>query len=124
MSTMSKNIKLGSQGEAIAKQFLIAKGYTILESNWRFSRAEIDLIVKDGEVLVFVEVKTRSTALFGSPALAVGKKKQQLLFDAANAYMEKINHDWEIRFDIISIILKANAHELEHFEDAFFSGWE
>lgn len=120
---MSKNIELGNRGEAIAKHFLQSKGYTILETNWRFSRAEVDLIAMDGQILVFVEVKTRSTDIFGAPELAVTNRKQHLLVDAANVYMQQINHEWEIRFDIISIILKTKTHHLEHFEDAFFPGW-
>ncbi|MFT5166186.1 MAG: putative endonuclease [Saprospiraceae bacterium] len=121
---MSKNIELGNQGESIAKDYLINKGYQILETNWRFSRAEVDLIAMDGQILVFVEVKTRSTAFFGEPELAVNQHKQNLLIDAGNAYMEQINHEWEVRFDIISIILQGGKHSLEHFEDAFFSDWE
>lgn len=120
---MSKNIDTGNLGESIAKDFLIKKGFKILETNWRFSRAEIDLIVMDQETLVFVEVKTRSTDFFGKPELAVNEHKQKLMTDAANAFMEHINHEWEVRFDIISIILKKNSHTLEHFEDAFFLGW-
>jgi len=117
---MSKNIETGNKGEAIAKDYLLKKGYTILESNWRFSRAEIDLIAMDGQILVFIEVKTRSTGLFGAPELAVDQHKQDLMTDAANAYMQKINHDWEVRFDIISIILEKDQYQLQHFEDAFF----
>ncbi len=121
---MSKNINTGNQGESIAKDFLIKKGYKILETNWRFSRAEIDIIALDSQVLIFIEVKTRSTDLFGEPELAVNQHKQNLMMDAANAYMEKINYDWEIRFDIISIILQREQAQIKHFEDAFFSGWE
>jgi putative endonuclease len=121
---MSKNIELGNQGERIAKDYLVKKDYQILETNWRFSRAEVDLIAMDGQVLVFVEVKTRSSALFGEPELAVNQHKQQLMVDAANAYMEQINHEWEVRFDIISILLQEETHNIKHFEDAFFSSWE
>jgi putative endonuclease len=120
---MSKHINLGALGEKIGRDYLLGKGYTILEQNWRYSRAEIDIIAKEGEVLVFVEVKTRSTALFGEPALAVTPKKQALLVDAASAYMERIQHEWEIRFDIISIVMTDKDHDLEHYKDAFFPGW-
>lgn len=117
---MSKNLELGNRGEKVAKEFLSKKGYHILETNWRFSRAEVDLIAMDGAILVFIEVKTRSTAFFGAPELAVTKQKKMLLSDAANAYMQQIQHDWEIRFDIISIILNDKTTSIEHFEDAFF----
>jgi len=121
---MAHHIETGNKGESIAKAYILEQGYQLLEENWRFSRAEIDLIAMDGEVLVFVEVKTRSTTLFGAPELAVTEKKQNLLADAANVYMEQINHDWEIRFDIITIILKPKTHQLKHFKDAFFPGWD
>ncbi len=121
---MSKNIETGNRGESMAKDFLLKKGYQILETNWRFSRAEIDIIAMNGQILVFIEVKTRSTDFFGEPELAVDEHKRRLMSDAASAYMEQINHEWEIRFDIISIVLKNTDPEIVHFEDAFFSGWE
>lgn len=120
---MSQHLKTGEKGEDLAKLFLLKKGYSILELNWRFSRAEVDIIAKDKDILVFVEVKTRSTAIFGDPALAVNAKKQQLLTDAASAYMDQIGHEWEIRFDIISVILRQDEYDLQHFQDAFFPGW-
>lgn len=112
---------IGDKGEAIAVDFLDRKGYQILETNWRFSRAEIDIIAFDGEILVFVEVKTRSYDYYGKPEEFVTLKKEKLMADAATVYMDKINHDWEIRFDIISILLPKNKTPIiEHFKDAFF----
>jgi putative endonuclease len=114
---------LGKKGEAIARQYLLRKGWTILETNWRISRAEVDLIAKDGEVLVFIEVKTRSTDYFGQPAEFVESKKEMMLAGAASAYMEEIGHDWEIRFDIIGIVFQnEQQYELKHIPDAFFPG--
>ena len=120
---MSQHLKTGEKGEALARDFLLGQGYDILELNWRFSRAEVDIIAKDEATLVFIEVKTRSTAIFGDPAFAVTSKKQRLLADAASAYMEQIGHTWEVRFDIISIVLNEEQYDLQHFKDAFFSGW-
>lgn len=117
---MAKHNETGNRGEAIAAAYLAAQGWEILERNWRFSRAEIDIIAKEGKVLVFVEVKTRSTDYFGKPEEFVSFRKEQLMTDAAGVYMEKTSHDWEIRFDIISVILKGEQHRLEHFRDAFF----
>jgi len=118
---MAKHIETGKKGEALAVTYLENKGYTILETNWRFSRAEVDIIAMHGEILVFVEVKTRSSDYFGEPEEAVTERKKVLLTDAASMYMEKINHDWEIRFDIISVLLKdVNKPQISHFEDAFF----
>ncbi len=120
---MFSSQELGKYGEHIAKKFLQNKGWIILETNWRHSRAEIDLIGKDGEILVFVEVKTRSNDFFGSPEEFVTGKKESLVADASAAYMEKINHEWEFRFDIIAILFtNPQQYELKHIEDAFFPG--
>ncbi|MEM9886216.1 MAG: YraN family protein [Bacteroidota bacterium] len=121
---MAKNKEIGERGEQIAVDFLEAKDYKILERNWRFSRAEVDIIAMDGEVLVFLEVKTRSYTFFGEPAAFVTEKKEALMIDAAHVYMEKIGHEWEIRFDIIGIVLpKQGETDIRHFEDAFFPTW-
>ncbi len=119
---MAKHLILGRKGEQMALDFLLAKGYQLLERNWRFSRAEVDLILKDGAILVFVEVKTRSYDFYGQPEESITPKKESLIADAAAVYMEAIGHEWEIRFDIISIILneQKNKSVLEHYEDAFF----
>lgn len=120
---MAEHNDTGKKGEALAKTYLESKGYKILEMNWRFSKAEVDLIAMDGEVMVFVEVKTRSGEHFGYPEEFVSKNKEQLLMDAAAVYTNQAGHEWEIRFDIISIISKGTFHELTHIKDAFFDGW-
>ena len=121
---MAKHIETGKKGEALAKQYLEERGYRILETNWRFSRAELDLIAMQQEVLVFIEVKTRSSDYFGTPDAFVDSKKEKLMAEAAAAYMRKINHDWEIRFDIISVLMRSEKDiTIEHFKDAFFPGW-
>ena len=120
---MSTHLELGNRGESLAERLLLEDGYQILERNWRFSRAEVDIIAKDGEVLVFVEVKTRSSEIFGQPEESISPKKEALLKDAAAVYMEQIGHQWEIRFDIISILIKGDGYSIEHFKDAFFSEW-
>ncbi len=114
--------EIGQLGERIAEQHLIDKGYHILERNWRYSKAEIDIIAKTQEVLVFVEVKSRSYDHYGAPEESIDEKKETLIMDAAQRYMEKIDHQWEIRFDIISIIFNKmkEASEIRHYEDAFF----
>ena len=120
---MSTHIELGNRGESLAEKYLLENGYQILERNWRFSRAEIDIIAKDGEILVFVEVKTRSSELFGKPEESVSPRKEALLKDAAAVYMEQIGHDWEIRFDIISFLITGDTYSYKHYKDAFFSEW-
>lgn len=121
---MRQKHQTGKRGEQLALSFLQKKGFSILETNWRFSRAEVDIIAKEGEVLVFVEVKTRTGRQFSPPEASVTKRKRELLIEAAGAYMEEIGHDWEIRFDIVTILLWSDLqYEITHFEDAFFPEW-
>lgn len=120
---MPKSQDVGQEGENLATSYLQQKGYKILEQNWRFSRAEIDIIAMDGPIMVFVEVKTRSYDYYGRPEDSVDRKKEKLIADAGAAYMRKSHHEWEIRFDIISIILpKTGEPSIDHFMDAFFPG--
>ena len=122
---MAKHNELGQKGEEIASDFLLKKGYAILETNWRHRKAEIDIIARLNDILVFVEVKSRSSDFFGRPETFVDLKKQQLIADAASVYMEKIGHNWEVRFDIISVFFHNHAYQsIDHFKDAFFPGWE
>jgi putative endonuclease len=117
---LSKHNALGVRGEILACEFLQKKEYAILEINWRFSHYEVDIIAKHQNVLIFAEVKTRSTDYFGFPESAVDKEKQQRLAKAADEYMEQNNLEMDIRFDIISIIIKNEEPEIIHLEDAFF----
>lgn len=103
---MANHNDIGYLGEKLAMEFLIAEKYEILEKNWRYKKAEIDLIIKKDNILIFVEIKTRSTDFFGNPEDFVSDKKMQMMLSAAQIYMENIGHDWEIRFDIITVILK------------------
>ena len=120
---MSKHLELGKKGEEIATKFLIKKGYQILETNWRYRRSEIDIIIKKDEVLIFVEVKTRSDDYFGRPESFVTDRKRALMIDAANVYMEEIGHEWEVRFDVVAIIFHNPVHQtIDPFQDAFFPG--
>jgi len=116
---MAEHNDFGKLGEEIAANYLEGKGYEIVERNWRNTHKEIDIIAKDGETLVMVEVKTRQTDEYGNPDIAVTKKKQRLLIAAANAYLFKNKLDVETRFDIISIIFKDGEPVIEHIEDAF-----
>ena len=122
---MAKHNETGKRGEEIAEALLREKGFAILETNWRHKRLEVDIIAKDGEVLVFVEVKTRSYDYFGRPEEFVDKKKERHLALAAAEYMRQIGHDWAIRFDVVSVLMKnENDWEAEHIRDAFFPGIE
>lgn len=121
---MAELHETGKKGEALACELLLQKGYVILEKNWRFSRAEIDIIAKKDDILIFVEVKTRSSDFFGQPEEFIDQKKERLIADAASEYMKEVNHEWECRFDFISIILTAPSYQIKHIEDAFFPGLE
>ena len=120
---MADHNDFGKLGEELAVDYLVGKGYEILERNWRNVHKEIDIIAKDGKFLVIVEVKTRQTDEYGNPDIAVTKKKQRMLIAAANAYIFKNQLDIETRFDIISIVFKDGEPVIEHIEDAFLPHW-
>ena len=117
---MAQHNDIGKKGEEIAKNFLVNKGHQILATNYVFQRAEIDIIskLKNG-ILVFSEVKTLANEKSGNPEDAVSKTKQNQIAKAALNYIEENNHQGEIRYDIIAIILYGKK-EILHFEDAFF----
>ncbi len=118
---MATHNELGKKGEEIAVDVLRQKGYTILERNWYFQKAEIDIIAqKDPETLVVVEVKTRSNSFIGNPEEFVTEKKIKLLVKAANEYVVSHELDVEIRFDIIAVVLNSKYQKVEHLEDAFY----
>lgn len=118
---MAVHLDLGIIGEQIARAHLEENGYRILEVNWRYGRAEIDIIAKLNGVLVFVEVKTRRSADHGEPEDFVDYKKEKQLEFASLAYIERKDHEGEIRFDIIAIIFEnRELYKINHIEDAFW----
>lgn len=117
---MARHNELGKKGEDIAKKMLSEKGYAIIETNWRFDKDEIDIIAKDGDELVIVEVKTRSTEYFGFPEEAVGSQKEGFLIRATEAYLEENDLDLDTRFDIVAIILNNKETKIHHIVDAFY----
>ena len=116
---MAEHNDFGKLGEELAVDYLTGKGYKILERTWRNIHKEIDIIAKDGNFLVIVEVKTRQTDAYGEPDTAVTKHKQRMLIAAANAYIARKHLDVETRFDIISIVFNDGEPVIEHIEDAF-----
>lgn len=111
---------LGSKGEDLAIQFLKKKGYRIIKRNYKTSVGEIDIIARDGNTIVFVEVKTRTDDSFGYPFEAVNKKKRQKLKNLALLYLKRQVKESPVRFDVLSIFYTdGREREIEHIKDAF-----
>ena len=122
----NKNVQMathndtGHWGEVKAAEYLQAQGYEIVVKNYRHRHAEIDLIAKQGKLMIFVEVKTRSGTGFGMPEEFVNYAKSRLIMKAAENYI--FDHDWlyDVRFDIISILIRPNGDlNIRHIKDAF-----
>ncbi len=116
---MTDKIKKGNEGELMAATFLEQKGYKVLFRNYRYKHAEIDLIVERDGWLIFVEVKTRSSTAFGYPEEFVDEKKSDKIMEGAEQYLFETNWQGNVRYDIVSITLGKDEHEIAHFEDAF-----
>jgi len=117
---MAEHNVLGNKGEDAAAEFLANKSYKIKARNWRFGKLEIDIIAEHDNMIIFIEVKSRSGTYFEQPFQAVTKKKQKFIIKAANAYIEEFEIDLESQFDIISIVEQNNRFNIEHIEDAFY----
>jgi len=116
---MAQHNELGKKGEDLAVEHLLKNGYAIVERNWRFQKAEIDIIAQKGNTLAIVEVKTRSSDYFGNPQDFITPKKIKLLVTAVDAYVAQRDLDVEVRFDVIAIINQKNTFEIAHLTDAF-----
>lgn len=118
---MADHNELGKIGEQLAVEYLLRNGYAILERNFIYNKAEIDIIAQYGEeIVVVVEVKTRNSVFFGDPQSFVTPGKIKLLVKAANDYMVVNNLNKEIRFDIIAVLKNKNMEQLEHIKNAFY----
>jgi putative endonuclease len=117
---MAEHNELGKLGEELAVEFLQKEGYEILETNWVFQKAEVDIIAKKENILAIVEVKTRSSLDFGLPQDFVKPKKIQLLVKAVNEYVVTNDLDIEVRFDIIAVHKEGKTFAIEHLIDAFY----
>lgn len=106
--------------EERARKFLSENGYTILESNWRFHRYEIDIIGTKNDLIIFFEVKARSTTEFGEPEVFVTKRKQKFIITAADHYLKEKEIWNEARFDVISMLWLNNNFDIKHLEGAFY----
>lgn len=113
--------KLGAYGEQLACDYLIKKGFRIIQKNFRYKKGEIDIICRDKETLVFVEVKSRCNLEFGPPEYAINGHKILQIRKIAKAYLAIHDlNDINCRFDAVTILFKENStYELNHFENAF-----
>jgi putative endonuclease len=116
---MAEHNELGSAGEEMAQAYLCSIGYEILHTNWTTGKLELDIVAKKDDLLVIVEVKTRSTETFEHPKEAITLRKIKNIVNAAHEYI--FLNDWmgETRFDVISVIPDGQKYKIEHIEDAF-----
>lgn len=117
---MAEHNELGKKGEQVAVNYLVENNYQILERNYRFDKAEIDIIAQKETILAIVEVKTRSTIDFGNPQDFVKPKQIKNLVKAVNEYIMVNDLDVEVRFDIIAIVKEKGNLTMEHLENAFY----
>ena len=117
---MAAHNELGLLGEQMAIELLLKKGYKIRERNWRYQKAEVDIIAQKGSYLAAIEVKTRSTRFFGDPQNFVKEQKIKLLTKAVHQYVILHQLDVEVRFDIIAIVKNNAETHINHLEDAFY----
>jgi putative endonuclease len=112
--------ELGKKGEEVALRFLKKRGYRIIEKNYVCKMGEMDIIAREKDTLVFIEVKTRTSAMFGPPQLAVNSSKQRQLSKVALNYLkEKHLEDQKARFDVVAILLEEKGEQIELIQDAF-----
>lgn len=117
-----ESYEIGKEGEEIGEQYLLQQGYAIIEKNYRSQQGEVDIIARDGEFLVFVEVKNYSFRSYGSPLGAVRKNKRQSVIHAAETYLyRKHIKNTYCRFDVIAIYRRRDgSREIELYKNAFF----
>ena len=115
-----ERLSLGLRGEDAAVRYLQQRRFKILERNFTTPLGEIDIIARDGRALVFIEVKTRSSLAFGSPAEAVGPRKQRQIIRAAKWFLASGQwRELQPRFDVVSVLMQGSTVEVEHLPAAF-----
>lgn len=119
---MAEHTDFGKQAEQYAVEYLESKGYRIVAKNFRYQKAEIDIIAEHDNLLIIIEVKARANNLFIEPYEAVDKRKIKLIVSAADAFLRENQYEKEVRFDIVSIIRgEGNQLKIQHIENAFES---
>ena len=120
---MAKHNEKGKIGEELAIEYLINHGYKVLHTNWRAGHLEVDIIAQKNNILVFCEVKCRSSSAFGDPESFVTRQKQQHIIKAAANYVERNRWQGESRFDIVSILTGGETVKINHIENAYECTW-
>ncbi|SMO70466.1 putative endonuclease [Saccharicrinis carchari] len=117
---MAEHNELGKQGERVAVKYMAGIGYKILEQNWYYKHKEIDLIAQKEDLLVIVEIKTRTNDDWELPEESITNAKIRFLVDATEAYIMQNNIDLEVRFDVIALTPENNDWKIEHITEAFY----
>ncbi len=117
---MGKHNEFGKEGEKIAVNFLLEKGYRILHQNFRYLKAELDIIAEKDDIIAIVEVRARSNDQIINIADTITKKKIKLLVMAADYFVTEMKLDKEVRFDVIAILKNKRVFKVEHIESAFY----
>ena len=117
---MAESHNLGQKGEDLAAEHMKNAGFRILCRNWKWGKNEIDIIAEKKEMIIFVEVKTRSDDFQMHPATAVTNEKQRSIIYSADGYIRKFDINKESRFDIITVIKTGESYQIDHIEDAFY----
>lgn len=118
---MAKHNELGKLGEDLAAKYLFKNGYKIIDRNWIYLKKELDIVALKDNQLVVVEVKSRSTEYFEHPADAITLSKIKFLVRATQDYVDLKEMEYEVRFDVISVIKDGEKYKIEHIEDAFIA---
>ena len=118
---MPSTVEIGREGERMARQLLERKGYQILEQNWHWHHYELDIVARQGDELVIVEVKTRGVDFLVDPEESIDQGKIRRTVAAADAYVRKIGSELPVRFDLVFVTIAKENCEIEHIEDAFMA---
>ncbi|MCT4589951.1 MAG: YraN family protein [Carboxylicivirga sp.] len=116
---MAQHNELGRTGESIAADYLEKKGFEILERNWQYNHKELDLIAMHEDYLVVIEVKTRTTDGWENPKEAITKNKIRFIVEATEAYINEMDIENEVRFDVVTLIPNGDEWDIEHVDEAF-----
>ncbi|MBO5849951.1 MAG: YraN family protein [Paludibacteraceae bacterium] len=119
---MAKHNDFGKEGELLAQDYLRANKYNILHTNWVCNKNELDIVATKDNLLVIVEVKSRSSLRFEQPKDAITNAKIKRIVQATNDYIQQFELDQEVRFDVICVVKKSDGDiAIEHIEDAFLA---